>query len=1049
MRRSIFRNEFEVFKGKLNSLNEHLYLDLKHELFRIETELIGETFLFLKPEIKSENCLVDVISNKIEDIDLVDNLKKLFIIEDDLDLPPHLLGEFVAKNVVLFIGAGASVGLGYPNWWALGKKAIKKLESNGQISKYTAENLLNSNTDPKQLLSVFEGFNPKETEECKGFYEGIFKHKGLEKADENKERGVYDIITDSSFGGKIITTNIDEEVALAFNEKYSRVKHNELVDVQNGDQEVKDNLLVQDEYETLGDFRFNNKQDQIVYLHGSVNKIANTIFTIKDYSNRYFHKDSEIVAFLEYVFNKYTVLFIGYGLAEFTILESILNSKTKKIHYSLEATFLSDIETIDVKTRAFKELNVSVIPYYRDNKDYARLLDVLESWMRKIINTPNTFLARIHKINEVKIAKEIDVIENSTIALLKEDAALRKLFLQEVDNSDWLFSLRNANLFCTDVYKIPDTRNLKKGDAIIWEQILFLQKISELEGFVNKQNLVDGILIILDKIINSGYCNYWVDDRISLILGKVPQEVIEYKLLKTHLSNISKNPFESQKSDFWSIRDLVYNLFMSNSYNEIKLICNHLWGFVAIKPSKRKMKYEPNSFIYNFKKEEFPVAICRDAYMKIFDNISKLLLIEGKSSIYSFKNHFIFEDTRYSLVFELQKSFNIKTVLTNGDKKIFEFKIERFYDKSISEIDLLIKNKLVANDIDPLEIKFETFYYSELNLVQIIIHLFEENYQLRDLDLIDLSETSDENDILSLVKIYIQLIELFSTQYFDDFRSYIGQLFDNKKFYLPVFKKVGLYFINLNFKELEDLFWENISCYDFLSKYEYNELTYNLLNMNSQLIGLEGVSALRQLIVNGPNLEFDYNKEKNKESWQLKWVSIFKDNPSFNDLYEQTLRANNGEVYSHRRLGKMYFSSPTSPYSISELGVMSIQEIVQKIEEFEPNKKGFNEPDEFGFASAIQEDSNRNINKYVNHLDLFLTVENRILSAIIESIGSQIEICVISLDLILKFFNDLFEDESSVESFERKKMISNIIELLSRIIKTDNVSLTIREMKQI
>src|SRR5690606_222666 len=99
----------------------------------------------------------------------------------------------------------------------------------------------------------------------------------------------------------------------------------------------------------------------VIHIHGSVNDENNMIVTLNDYMLHYgsLSKDNhpELSIFLDRIFNtKYVVLFIGYGLEEYEILEYMLSKvknpeKTRKHyrkHYMLYACFKEDKKLVSL-----------------------------------------------------------------------------------------------------------------------------------------------------------------------------------------------------------------------------------------------------------------------------------------------------------------------------------------------------------------------------------------------------------------------------------------------------------------------------------------------------------------------------------------------------------------------------------------------------------------------------------------------------------------------------------------------------------------------------
>ena len=124
------------------------------------------------------------------------------------------------------------------------------------------------------------------------------------------------------------------------------------------------------------------RYDKIYMIHGSIEKYERTVFTIDDYIREYFDNDGGISKFLIKLFSELTVLFIGYGLSEFPILEKIISKAGKKRHYVLLPTFISEINYFQKQASYLDKLNITAIPYYIDNDGFDRIINLLTNWER-------------------------------------------------------------------------------------------------------------------------------------------------------------------------------------------------------------------------------------------------------------------------------------------------------------------------------------------------------------------------------------------------------------------------------------------------------------------------------------------------------------------------------------------------------------------------------------------------------------------------------------------------------------------------------------------
>lgn len=387
MRKTVFKRELFELKQKIGKAD--VYEVFENAIFQDSHKDRGNRLFFLNEEITSIAKLEDKLI-EIQGLDksLFDEIREILTIDDDLAIPPDLKDAIKNENVVIFIGAGVSISLGYPSWQDLAYEAINLLLKYGYINNFEKDRLFQI-SDPKEVLTIFENICPRNKEVGKKFYEDFFVKK-----EHKDEENIYDLLVKKEFGWQFMTTNIDVEIINAL-AKRETIAPDISEEVSNSS---TNNSITFDEafnkhLKSASVINVNTKENTIdetsdvIFLHGRVDDVANSIFTTKDYLKTYFNGNSEVKNVLSKIFQNKTVLFIGYGLSEFAILESIIHFDDKtesKKHYSLYSTFHSDVHTLNIKQKAFEELNIELIPYYIDFNGFDRLYDVLENW-HKII----------------------------------------------------------------------------------------------------------------------------------------------------------------------------------------------------------------------------------------------------------------------------------------------------------------------------------------------------------------------------------------------------------------------------------------------------------------------------------------------------------------------------------------------------------------------------------------------------------------------------------------------------------------------------------------
>ncbi len=148
----------------------------------------------------------------------------------------------------------------------------------------------------------------------------------------------------------------------------------------------------------------------VIHLHGSINDSRSMVITVSDYLE--FYRSNEVRKFLSEVFSNHIVLFVGYGLEEYEILEYLIRSpmnignenKTENEikHYMLYPMFDQEIELLEYLEKYYNSLNISLIPY-SIREGYESLVEILKGWSEQIgkVAKSKSFLDKRNLIDEV------------------------------------------------------------------------------------------------------------------------------------------------------------------------------------------------------------------------------------------------------------------------------------------------------------------------------------------------------------------------------------------------------------------------------------------------------------------------------------------------------------------------------------------------------------------------------------------------------------------------------------------------------------------------
>ena len=253
--------------------------------------------------------------------------------------------------------------LGLPSWPGLANRLLNELRENEYIN-YSEMEQLNS-LDPKKQLSIADLIASDEDKNYKFKLEDYFS--GIEEGNS-----IYKAIND--IGCPCVTTNYDELIA---------PRH---VETKDGSTTATSVLRIfEKEKLSANDL---NKPGTVVHLHGAISKRDTMIITTKDYLEHYEHE--KVQFFLDELFKKKTVLFIGYGLEEDEILEYILRrgsvrSTEDRRRFALMGFFRSEQPLYENLHHYYKQsFGVHLLGFVRDHENYQQLEVIIKSWVNKI-----------------------------------------------------------------------------------------------------------------------------------------------------------------------------------------------------------------------------------------------------------------------------------------------------------------------------------------------------------------------------------------------------------------------------------------------------------------------------------------------------------------------------------------------------------------------------------------------------------------------------------------------------------------------------------------
>lgn len=288
------------------------------------------------------------------------------------EVPQEIIDAVNNNRLVVFIGAGVSRIIGCMGWSQLARNLVdvcfrtKKAGKEETLINYKEKETLLQENDQKKLITIAYHLLKKN-----GFEEKFFEefNKSLEK-DPNLE-AEYNIYNEIfALRGINVTTNAD----LHFDQYF--LKPNIIFDFDNFSGDI---------------YRTN-----LYKIHGTQDYRDSLVFTIPRYIKQY--NKTNFIDFLQTVFSNYTVLFLGYGMSEFEILDFLItkygnfNRDQNPKHFILLPFFSGEENILEFEKEYYADMGIQVIAYEKDENGYNQLYEVIKRWKQDInINSTYTY----------------------------------------------------------------------------------------------------------------------------------------------------------------------------------------------------------------------------------------------------------------------------------------------------------------------------------------------------------------------------------------------------------------------------------------------------------------------------------------------------------------------------------------------------------------------------------------------------------------------------------------------------------------------------------
>jgi len=276
-------------------------------------------------------------------------------IPEEPDVPKEILEKANEEKLCFFLGAGVSKLIGCNGWTEVAANLAKKCFMKEHINYKQLESILRIN-DPKKIITICHNILCK-MDSANDFFEEV-KESLKPDPDLIKDYNIYKEL--SEIPAIFITTNIDTHFDFAFKESI---------------------VYKEDDFNPQNIFR-----GKLYKIHGTIEDEKSIIFTVSQYLNRY--RKENFINFLWTIFNTRTIIFLGYGLEEFEILDFLVTKigeeKMEQKHWILLPYYSGEEYLKTYDEEYFGSLGISVIGFRKDGYGYRQLYKVIKKWKNEI-----------------------------------------------------------------------------------------------------------------------------------------------------------------------------------------------------------------------------------------------------------------------------------------------------------------------------------------------------------------------------------------------------------------------------------------------------------------------------------------------------------------------------------------------------------------------------------------------------------------------------------------------------------------------------------------
>lgn len=491
--------------------------------------------------------------------------------EARLYLPDQLLKD-AAKHgeLVVFVGAGASMLCGSPDWRGFASQVVSALEKGGVLSFLEAEQLRGLG-DSRRTLSIAMAL-AKEKGIVIDFDSILHPAKPAAIGSE-----LYELL--SSLRPVFVTTNYDKWLDDARPEELStEIKVGGEAEPAKGPgrrpkyykrEHMSSALLIE--------------RGAVIHLHGSYTDPSSMVVSLKDYIEHY--ADQRIQSFLSAMFKNHTVLFVGYGLAELEILDHIIRSNeslrtgiAEPRHFLLYPYRSTEaVQTGFIEHFFRDQCAVCVVPYCIDAKGHQEVVEVIKAWKSELdVRDPTTLDFQSHL--DRCISSPTVVNREAALRLLRNHPELASYFVNSLKDAVWFSDLDDAGFFSAEhspQVKVVESERGTLYQAEGWPALRYLEQIAASVQGDQASRVAAIVRAISSDAQQRGLDNWRTWWSLATILSQLPLEALiepDFAMIRTWLEGRFESNMVGQELGHKLLPRLLDSSEQENWHRAILLI---------------------------------------------------------------------------------------------------------------------------------------------------------------------------------------------------------------------------------------------------------------------------------------------------------------------------------------------------------------------------------------------------------------------------------------------------------------------------------------------